>query len=297
MADEKRENLISAQTADALIAAHDGDMALYCLYISRHPGADDDTAAAVLCRTRGEIAAAREKLGRILPAGKRMVPAPPEDEQTQYDGAEIVKTLKEKSFEPILAEMTRILGAIPSKAYLNTLVDIYDRLGMPPEVILLLLNYCDAEARRLWSSGRRPSPRFISAEAYRWANREILTMELAEEYISHRKELHEGERRIKELLGIRGRDLSPTETRYIESWQEMGLSDELIAAALDRTLTNIGALKWPYLNGILKKWHAADYRTLEDVERAEGNRRSKPGDGRGYGDPVDTIDVDDFMRR
>ena len=59
MADKKRENLISAETADALIAAHDGDVALYCLYAARHPGEDDETAAAVLCRTRSEIAAAR----------------------------------------------------------------------------------------------------------------------------------------------------------------------------------------------------------------------------------------------
>ena len=82
MPDDKKEKLISAETADALIAAHDGDMALYCLYAARHPGADDETAAAVLCRTRGEIAAAREKLGRILRTdGARGVREPlyPED--------------------------------------------------------------------------------------------------------------------------------------------------------------------------------------------------------------------------
>ena len=167
MPDDKKEKLISAETADALIAAHDGDMALYCLYAARHPGADDETAAAVLCRTRAEIAAAREKLGRILRSGKKTVPAPPADEPVERDSEEIVSTFREKAFEPILEEMTRILGAIPSKAYLNTLVDIYDRLGMPPEVILLLLNYCDAETRRLWGPGRRPTPKSISEEAYR----------------------------------------------------------------------------------------------------------------------------------
>ena len=200
MPDDKKEKLISAETADALIAAHDGDMALYCLYAARHPGADDETAAAVLCRTRGEIAAAREKLGRILRGGKKSVPAPPADEPVERDSEEIVSTFREKAFEPILEEMTRILGAIPSKAYLNTLVDIYDRLGMPPEVILLLLNYCDAETRRLWGSGRRPTPKSISEEAYRWANREIMTIELAEEYIIRREKQHEDKERIKSLL-------------------------------------------------------------------------------------------------
>ena len=66
MAEKKGENCISPAAADALIAAHDGDVALLALYLARHPGADDEQAAAVLCRTRAAIADAREKLGRLL---------------------------------------------------------------------------------------------------------------------------------------------------------------------------------------------------------------------------------------
>ena len=273
MADKERENLISAETADALIAAYDGDMALCCLYFARHPDADDETAASVLCRTRAEIAAAREKLGRILRTGRKDVPAPPPDEPVERDAEEIVRTFKEKAFEPILAEMTRILGTIPSKAYLNTLVDIYDRLGMPPEVILLLLNYCDEETHRRWGSGRRPSAKAISDEAYRWANREILTLELAEEHIARCEQRRSDHGRIAELLGIRGRELYKRETDYIDAWLEMGFSDEAIALALERTVMNTGALKWPYLNGILRNWHAAGLHTPEEIEQAEGKRR------------------------
>ena len=298
MADKERDNPISAETADALIAAHDSEAALYCLYISQHPDADDETAAAVLCRTRAEIAAAREKLGRILrdlPGKRRIVPPPPADEPVDRDADEIVRTFKEKSFEPVLAELTRILGAAPSRAYLNTLVDIYDRLGMPPELIMVLLNYCDAESRRRWGSSRRPSARFISEEAYRWANREVMTLELAEEYIAAQEKRRGDRSRIAELMGIRGRDTSPTETRYLDAWLEMGLSDELIAAAYDRTLTNTGVLKWPYMNGILKNWHAKGLHTLADVERAEGKRktaRQRPGV-----DPIDEEELEETLKR
>ena len=271
MADKQREKLISAGTADALIAAHDGDVALYCLYAARHPGADDETAAAVLCRTRGEIAAAREKLGRLL--GGR-TPVPPAEEPVEYDADRIVSTFGESGFAPVLAELTRILGASPSRAYLNTMVDIYDHIGMPTDVILLLLNYCDAEAHRLWGASRRPSPKFISEEAYRWANRELMSAEAAEEYLARRERAREDQSRVAALLGVRGRALSPSESRYIEAWLEMGFPDETIALAYDRTLTNTGALKWPYLNGILKKWHAAGLHGPEEVEQAEGRRRS-----------------------
>ena len=296
MAEREKEKLISAAEADALIAAHDGDVALYCLYLARHPGADDETAAAVLCRTRGEIAAAREKLGLVLPSKQKEVPPLPADEEGQYSEKEIVSTFREKAFEPIPAEMTRILGATPSRAYLNTLVDIYDRLGMPPEVILLLLNYCDAETHRLWGNSRRPTARKISEEAYYWARREIMSIELAEEYIAGRERQREDKHRILELLGIRGREPSPSEGKYLDAWLEMGFSDEAIALAFDRTLTNTGALKWPYMNGILKKWHAAGLHSAEEVEQAEGHRQKKtPPRDRGYGDPVDEDTLADFM--
>ena len=211
----------------------------------------------------------------------------------ERDSEEIVSTFREKAFEPILEEMTRILGAIPSKAYLNTLVDIYDRLGMPPEVILLLLNYCDAETRRLWGPGRRPTPKSISEEAYRWANREIMTIELAEEYIIRREKQHEDKERIKSLLGIRGRNLSPSETRHVEQWLEMGFPDEAIYAAYDRTVTKLGALNWAYMSGILKKWHAAGLHTAEEIEQAEGKRR---GRGETISDPGTGPDQEDLER-
>lgn len=296
MAEKKGENCISPAAADALIAAHDGDVALLALYLARHPGADDEQAAAVLCRTRAAIADAREKLGRLLQTEHTREPGEkfyPTDEPVEYPSREIVGTFeRDGAFQPILAELTRILGTTPSRAYLNTLVDIYDHLGMPPEVIMVLLNYCDAEARRRWGSERRPSPRFISEEAYRWANREILTLELADEYITADEKRREDKNRLAALLSIRGRELSRTESKYLESWIEMGFDDEAIEAALDRTLTNIGTLKWPYMNGILKNWHAKGLHDGAAIEAAEGRRREQ---GRGNGTPGE-VDPDELER-
>ena len=291
MAEKKGENCISPAAADALIAAHDGDMALLALYLARHPGADDEQAAAALCRTRAAIADAREKLGRILqsaPAEKKGEKFYPSDEPVDYPTPEIVGAFeKNEAFRPILDELTRILGAVPSRAYLNTLVDIYDHLGMPPEVIMVLLNYCSDEIRRRWGSERRPSPRQITEEAYRWANREILTLELADEYIAANAKRREDKSRLAALMGIRGRELTRSEEKYLESWIEMGFDDEAIEAAFDRTLTSIGMLKWPYMNGILKNWHAKGLHDGASIEEAEGKRRANAPRSAGAKDEED----------
>ena len=63
-------------TADALIAAHDGDVALLYIYLCRRGGDDMEQAARELCRTMGEISAAWEKLQRmgLLPVGEAAAP-------------------------------------------------------------------------------------------------------------------------------------------------------------------------------------------------------------------------------
>ena len=298
MADREKNKYIDAAAAERLIAAHDAEAALLAIYLALHPGAEDETAAAVLCRTRAEIAAAREKLGRILraplPGGEKFYP---EEEPKQYPVKDYLSAAeKEAAFPSLIAELTRILGTVPSRSYIDVLLDAYEHLGMPPEVIMMLLNHCADECRRRWGETRRPTAKAISAEAYRWANREILTLELAEEYITRREKQREDKNRILALLGVRGREPSPSESKYMEAWLEMGFSDEAIAAAYDRTLKNTGALKWPYLNGILKKWHAAGLHELGQIEAAEGSRRKSGAPrGRGYGDPVDESALADFM--
>ena len=158
------------------------------------------------------------------------------------------------------------------------MVDVYDHLGMPTDVILLLLNYCASEVHRLWGESRRPSAKFISEEAYRWANREIMTMELAEEYMSRHEKQLEDKERLKVMLGIRGRELSQSESKHIVQWLEMGFPDDVIYAAYDRTVLKCSSLNWAYMNGILKKWHAAGLHELTQIEEAEGKRRNFSGE-------------------
>ena len=156
-----------------------------------------------------------------------------------------------------------------------------------------LLHFCDEEARRRWGSARHPSARAISEEAYRWARNEIMTLELAEKYIAACEKRRTDHGRIAELLGIRGRELYKREAEYIDAWLEMGFPDEAIALALERTVLNTGALKWPYLNSILRNWHAAGLHTADEIEQAEGKRR---GRGETISDPGPGPDQDDLER-
>ncbi len=266
---------IRADEAEALIAAHDGDVALLFLYLRSGGTADMEAAARALCRTRAEISAAQEKLSRLgladaaAPAEPRPLPAEELPEYTAQDIAE--RTRNDNTFSSIVSEAQRVLGRVLSSSDLKKLFGIYDYLALPPEVIMMLLHYCVSSS----ASGNPPTMRRIEKEAYAWANREILTLEQAEEYISSSRRRHERLYQLGQLLGISGRPLSPTESKYLTAWLDMGFGDDLIEIAYDRTVTNTGGLKWSYMNGILKSWHEKGLLTPADV-RDRDTRRGRP---------------------
>ena len=275
-----------AKEAEQIIAAHDGDVALLWLCLRRNPDTGVEDAAGMLCRTRAEIEAALEKLQRMgLAEPKAAVPAaassaqsvklPPADETPQYTAEDLaVRSREDPRFAALVLEAQRAMGHVLNTNDLKRLFSLYDYLALPPEVIMMLLNYC-VKSR---PTGNPPSMRQIEKEGYVWANREILTLEQAEKYIADSEYRREKLAQTAKLLGITSRTLSPTESRYISAWLEMGFDDELIEMALDRTVTNTGGLKWKYMNSILESWHKKGLHTPADVRDRDGP--GKRGNGK-----------------
>ena len=268
---------IQSEELERLVAAHDGDVALLWLYrLLRGSDAPEDAARA-LCRTRAEIEAAREKLRRMeLSPPASAAKLPPPDETPEYTAKDLaVRSREDPRFAALVTEAQRALGRLLSSSDLKKLFGLYDYLALPPEVIMMLLNYCVSTA----PAGAPPSMRLIEKEGYVWANREILTLEQADEYIASSKKRRDQLARAAQLLGITGRGLSPTESKYLSSWLDMGFGEELLELAYDRTLTNTGGLKWGYMNGILTSWHEKGLHTPEDVRDKDARRAGKAGRG------------------
>ncbi len=173
-----------------------------------------------------------------------------------------------------MAEASKVMGRVLGGVDMKTLFGIYDYLGLPADVIMLLINFCGRQYAERYGTQRRPSARAIEKEAYIWVNREIMTVEQAEEYIRAADERRGTIAEVKNAIGIRGRELTKTEQGYVSSWLDMGYGADVIAVAYDRTVTNTGALKWNYMNKILLSWHEKGVRTARDID--EGRPAEKP---------------------
>ena len=272
---------VPAATADALLSLRDGDCALLYLYILRSGGTlDEKQAARDLGRAEEAVRAAAEALGRagLLRRGDGRA-LPPADELPEYSVRDIlVRSEGDPSFRALVAEAQRVLGHALSGADLKTLFGVYDRLGMPGDVIMLMINHVAAQLRRRYGEGRLPTMHAVEKEAFRWANREIFTAEQAESYMAEADRREQEEDKLRRLLQISDRRPTKTERDYMDAWLAMGYGCDALALAYDRTVVRTGRLNWSYMDKIVRSWYEKGLFTPEEIEKGDA-RPPKRRDG------------------
>ena len=257
---------IAAHDADKLIERHDALAALLYIYLLRRGGSfmlEDSAKKLGESPLRIRLAAeALQEMGLLEIHG---IPEPAE-ELPEYSSGDIQqRTMDSTQFQSLVSEVQSLMGRVLSGTELKLLFGIYDHLALPPEVILMLVSYCMERTAKKLGMGKRPSMRTIEREAYAWANREILTLELAEEHLKYLQRMESESAKIKAAIGISDRDVSSTERKYIESWVSLGFGAEALAIAYDRTVLKTGRLQWKYMNSIVLSWHAKGLHTAAEI--------------------------------
>ena len=266
---------ISAEEADKLLRLGSGDAALLYLWLLRNGGRFDRAKAERELKTAAPLPSALAQLrsaGLVLgDAGSAAPPEPPiREERQEYTSAEITDYAQtDPVFRDLVDETGERLGRVLSGGDLKILYGIYYDLGLPKEVLVMLLQYCCEDIARRFGEGRKPTMRQVEKEAYIWANRELFTFDLAEAYLKDRETKRGGLGELRELLGIRSRALSPTEEKYLLSWLDMGFGKDAVLLAYDKTVAKKGELAWPYMNRILENWHAKGLHTLPEIQAGD----------------------------
>ena len=262
---------LSAQAVRRLLEKGDGDAALLYLALLRHHGTVAPRSLAGELRwERSRIEAAEETLralGLIAPA--EAVPEPAA-ERPDYQQADIAQRLESSGeFRGLVAEVERRLGKKLTTPDVGVLLGLTDYLGLPTDVVYLLVCHCAERVQRRYGEGRRPTLRQIEKEGYAWARMGIDTQKAAAEYLKKYAERQGALPKYMQALRLGDRLPVASEEKYLTAWQEMGFPPETVALAYDKTVLKCHELKWPYCNGILKRWHEAGLHTVEEVERGD----------------------------
>ena len=280
---------LSGPTALRLIRCGDGDAALlYIAILKNRGGADDDKLRAQLGWDREKLRRALNVLAQqrlvALPGGQSSAspntlpppPAPPAaDRRPEYTRADMARALEGREFSQLTGAVEEKLGKKLTTPDVAILLGLYDQLGLPADVIFLLVGFCAERTVQRYGAGRKPTMRQIEKEGYTWARLGLMTQESAAAYIRKYQHSREALPRMMRLLRLGDRPPAPSEEKYLLAWAGMGFADEAVERAYDKTILKCKELKWPYMNKILCSWHEKGLHTLEEVSAGD-----RPGSGR-----------------
>lgn len=150
-----------------------------------------------------------------------------QDEGLRFLYARAEETLK----KPLTAEDSSVI------------LSMTDWLGLPAEVVALLVEYYGSEGKSLKTMHK------IAAE---WAEKGIVDYEQAEKEIERANAAKQAAAKIAKLIGISGRAPTPTEKKLFEKWKDTDLS--LISAAYERSVRNTGKYSHNYMDTVLESW-------------------------------------------
>ena len=187
---------------------------------------------------------------------------------------------------PSLKDMMQVAEDLLEKPLtapeMDTLFWFYDGLGLSPEAVLMLLEYCVSKGK----------PRISYAEkvALSWCDKGLVTPEAISIY------LRESERKTEDInfilikIGIQGRSLTATEEEYFNKWLSVfKMSREMILLAYEKTILATGKLSLPYMDKILTSWKESGIFTVleaqkESESKKESSKKTPNAPGYEYGD-------------
>jgi hypothetical protein len=268
---------IPIEDADKLIRSGNSNACMYYLCANFY---GQDSVAAIAKRlawTQEKTLAARTAL-EAMGLCESLSSEPPENENMpSYTPREIDTVAEGDAVFSSLIEYTKIrLNRILTPTDLRTLLGLYNHLGLPAGVIMLLVSYTVENIRKRRGPTARVGMAAIEREGFYWHRLGIVTEAQAEEYIRERTEEDDRILNLARLLNIHGRTPTVTEEKYIRKWLGYGMDSDVIYTAYDKTVTNTGSLKWPYMDRVLESWYTKGIRTSTDLFNKERQKAVSP---------------------
>lgn len=149
----------------------------------------------------------------------------------------------------------------------RTIIWIHDYYGTAPDMLLMIMDFAVSQ--------NKASISFIEKIASQWHENSIVTHEQAEREILRMQNYYSLAGQVSARLEL-NRTLTPTEQKFIKEWSAKGINIELILYAYEKTVDNIGKVKFSYMNTILNDWQSKGIFTPADVKKYEASSSESP---------------------
>ena len=275
---EEKNYVLRSSQIDTLVHKGESDAALLYLFLLRTE--NPPTPQELMRRLRWSelrLDAAERALQQmgLIDRPAEVKALEPAEERPAYSSADMAAFHEDPLFEALFTQVQEKLGKKLNSNDSQILANLYDCVGLPCDVIYLLLNHCLERAERKYGAGRKPTMRQIEKEGYYWARQGLFDQESAAQYLRDYEAKRGLTAQYMKVLGIGGRPPVVSEERYIRGWIDWGFDTDTVAMAYDKTIFYKKELNWRYLNGILRRWHENGWHSVAAVEQGEQQKPQK----------------------
>ena len=148
------------------------------------------------------------------------------------------------------------------------LLMIYDHYGLPVEVILTIIEYAVSQGKTGMA--------YIQKVAKDWAEKEIITLEAADEYMKQLQTVNRLWKRFENMFSTDRPRYTDKRATYLKKWNlEHKQSLELIYFACEETINNINKMSFEYMDKMLESWYKDKLKTPMDVMQFKKKPKEK----------------------
>ncbi len=175
---------------------------------------------------------------------------------------------KDEEFGGLLTEVGARMGRPLSNGDAETLLYLYDTVGLPAAVLLMVVGYA-AQSERI-------TMRYIEKVALDWADRGILTMQAAEEHLCYMERCEQAVRRVQAVCQLPKPLTGATVMRAAEKWMcQWQIGDDVLLQAYAICLEKTGKFETRYIDRVLDNWHSQGADTADKVAALSGKKPAK----------------------
>ena len=182
-----------------------------------------------------------------------------------YAPAEIERIReKDEQISELLKTAEVLLNKPLNANDISTIVSFYDWLGLPIDVIYVLLSYCGRQGK---------GTRYMEKVAIDWSDKGISDQDAAEDYLNLFLNQY---KKIMRYFGINDRSPSEEEQNFMSSWiKKLNMPLDIIKEACNRTIAQTGKASFSYANTVLNNWYNAGVQSLGQIKALDEEHEKK----------------------
>lgn len=241
--------------------------------IAGYLGADEKDVenAIAFWKDKGILGAPSAADKNAEAAGKRrIIAAGQEDAHFAYTTEELNAVLDEKpSLKNLIDECSQLIGKTLNTFETTKIIFMEEYYGFEESYILEIVAYCAGTGKNNMA--------YISKMAAGLFEEGITNSRSFAEKTKKIREIASFEAIVRRQFAIGERTLTKKEQSMIAAWDSYGYGQEVVEIAYERTVNATGKASLPYADTMIKKWHEAG---LKDVEQVRQYLNSSEANGK-----------------